>query len=221
MAVSTDADFENHLDEELAWRRIELSAYATQLQSASRQNPSSPLSRALSRGLATLLYAHWEGYGKIAFESYLKVVLKRKPVAREANDGLLTSHALQILRRMDAGDGQAAAELIELARGNSSTRLRLPQEKMVNTKSNLRHEVLEGIMEALGVPCDEFSTKKNLIDKLLCDRRNDIAHGRAYFPPPSEVLELHAEVLSMMEAIRDITIGQLRTQGYRVPKIPA
>ncbi len=70
-------------------------------------------------------------------------------------------------------------------------------------------------MTTLGIPRIEFETKQNLIDILLCDRRNEIAHGRASFPSCDDVLDLHKKVLGMMEALRSVTISEIRIKGYR------
>ncbi|WP_174189948.1 MAE_28990/MAE_18760 family HEPN-like nuclease [Nocardia barduliensis] len=221
MTAVTDDDFESLADSELGWRKIELHAFAKELERATRGHTAGPTARALTRGMATLLYAHWEGYCKAVFEAYIKLILKRKPLVSEAADRLVLAHTQHILRRIDSGDSEALTELVSIARGTSTQRLRISQDKVVDTKSNLRFQVLESITTSLGIPIANLMTKKNLIDIQLCDTRNEIAHGRASFPDPRETLELHRNVIAMMEEIRDVTIGQVRSKGYRVsPPIP-
>jgi hypothetical protein len=217
MPVATDEDFEDHLDQDLAWRRSELQSLMAQLRHASATNPDSPAARALCRSTATLLYAHWEGYTRLAFETYLKLILRRKPFARDAADGLLVEHISQLQRRLHAGDEAARTDLVSLARGASTARLRLSQDRVVNTKSNLRFQVLQELLGTFGLSESEFVTKKNVIDVLLCDRRNEIAHGRDNFPSQDEVLELHKHVLTLIERLRDLLIGCVRSQAYRIP----
>lgn len=214
MAAVTDEDFENLVDSELGWRRIELNALANQMQSASRLNSTSPTTRALARGMITLLYAHWEGFCKSVFESYIKLVVKRKPPLKTAADSFALAHVTHLIRRMDSGDLDAAAALLEIVRGTSTERLRLSQDRIVDTKSNLRFAVFESIMASLSIPSSDFATKRNLIDIQLCDHRNDIAHGRANFPATGQVLELHGQVLELMESVRDLTITQVRMKSY-------
>ncbi len=218
MAATTDEDFETFVDEELAWRRIELTALADQLNSAAKKSPSSPVARALARGVVTLLYAHWEGYCKAVFETYVKLIIKRKPLVSQAANSLVLAHVAHLLRRLDSGDQAAGLEIVRLARGASSERLRVAHDKIVDTKSNLRFAVFESIMSSLNLPISDFSTKRHLIDVQLCDHRNDIAHGRANFPEASHVLELHKTVIEMMESVRDLSIGQLRSKSYCIPK---
>ncbi|AKD98705.1 hypothetical protein XU06_19895 [Rhodococcus erythropolis] len=219
MATVTDEDFENFLDSELAWRRIELNALANHVASSSRANSTSPVARALTRGMITLLYAHWEGFCKSVFETYIKLVIKRKPLLTDAADSLVLAHVSHLIRRMDSGDIDAATELVGIARGGSSGRLRLAHDRIVDTKSNLRFAVFESIMNSLNIPVADFSTKRNLIDIQLCDHRNDIAHGRANFPKSGQVLDLHKQVIDMMETVRDLTIAQVRLKTYCIPKV--
>ncbi|MDP0400382.1 MAE_28990/MAE_18760 family HEPN-like nuclease [Tsukamurella strandjordii] len=214
MAAVTDDEFETLLDEEMGWRRIELQALATRLQSEANTNPTSPIARALTRSMSTLLYAHWEGYCKAVFEAYMKLILKRKPLVCDAADSLAVAHIQQLLRRIESGDSAATDSLLSMVRGKSSERIRLNSEKIVDTKSNLRYRVLSDIMRSLNIPIDEFELKRNLIDVQLCDARNEIAHGRASFPPANEVLALHINVVEMMESMRDLSIGQVRTKRY-------
>ncbi|WP_131812932.1 MAE_28990/MAE_18760 family HEPN-like nuclease [Mycolicibacterium peregrinum] len=215
MVAVTDDDFETLADSELSWRKLELHALAKELESAANRHGKGPMVRALTRGMATLLYAHWEGYCKAIFEAYLKLILRRKPRVSESADRLVLAHTQQLFRRIESGDSAAMEELISIARGTSTQRLRISQDKVVDTKSNLRYQVLENITSALGIPIANLITKKNMIDVQLCDTRNEIAHGRANFPSPQETLELHRNVLAMMEEIRDVTIGQVRSKGYR------
>ncbi len=121
---------------------------------------------------------------------------------------------IQLMRRLDSGDQKARAEISEIVRQTGQPRLNLGRAKLVDTKSNLRSQVLKEILQSLGVSNESFETKQRLIDVVLCDRRNEIAHGRANFPPPVEVLELVSQVLGMMEEIRDLAISQVTTKSY-------
>ncbi|MFT4043823.1 MAG: MAE_28990/MAE_18760 family HEPN-like nuclease [Gordonia sp. (in: high G+C Gram-positive bacteria)] len=214
MAAVTDDEFETLLDEEMGWRRVELQALATRLQSEANTNPTSPIARALTRSMSTLLYAHWEGYCKTVFEAYMKLILKRKPLVCDVADSLAVAHIQQLLRRIESGDPAGTDSLLSMVRGTSSERIRLNSEKIVDTKSNLRYKVLSDIMRSLDIPIDEFELKRNLIDVQLCDARNEIAHGRASFPSANEVLTLHTHLVEMMESMRDLSIGQVRTKRY-------
>jgi hypothetical protein len=213
-AALTDEDFESLLEADLAWRRIELHALKTQLSSQATINTTSPATRALARSLLTLLYAHWEGYSKCAFDHYATLIMRRKPVAIDVNDALFGAHATHLLRRVVSGDLGARDELLNMARATDSPRIRLPKSQLSDTKSNLRYHVLKSILDGFGISIASFETKERLIDVLLCDRRNAVAHGRDSFPEPKEVISLHSEVLAMMERVLEEVTSAVRSKQY-------
>lgn len=215
MAISTDAEFEQALADDLSWRRTEMSAILGQLRTSAGSSTVSPSTRALARASLALIYAHWEGFSKQVFETYFKLVLRRRPLAIEANDALLFEHLQYAMKGLGSGDESRRLELVRMLRGFGEGRLRIAQSEIVDTHSNLRFKTLHAILTKLGLGSDDFVTKQNLIDTLLCDRRNEIAHGRALFPTPGDVEELHSEVLLMMQTIRDLLSNAVATKAYR------
>src|SRR5262245_54137437 len=77
-------------------------------------------------------------------------------------------------------------------------RSRLPSE-LLSTKSNLTFEVLRDIIDTLGLDFGPFATKTLLIDERLVQRRNTIAHGEYLDLESNDVIELHDEILDMMD----------------------
>jgi len=217
MSALTDEEFENLVDSDLAWRRIELQSLKSQLESQAARNPSSPATRALARSMVTMLYAHWEGFSKCVFDHYANLIVRRKPVALEMNDALLLAHSAHVLKRIESGDSSAIAELIGMTRGTERPRVRLAKASLSDTKSNLRYQVLATILQGFGMTSAEFETKRNLIDVLLCDRRNAVAHGRDMFPRPTDVVDLHAEVINLMETVLNDVVVQIKIKGYLRP----
>jgi hypothetical protein len=209
-------DLGDQLDESLAWRRVEMQSIKSALQDAAARSSSSPLTRALARSIVAMTYAHWEGYTKEVCQAYVKYITRRRPKCAELNDGLLVSLMRHLNRRMTSGDDSARLALIETIRRPEEMRARIPPDTtLVDTKSNLRFDTLRAIFDGLGISLNEFETKANLIDKSLCDMRNEIAHGRNAFPPPEDALVLYAEVLTLMEMVRDHIMAEVRTSGYR------
>ena len=217
MASYTDEQFENLVQEDLAWRRIELHSLKTQLEHQAAQNGSSPATRALARSMVTMLYAHWEGFSKCVFDHYANLIVRRRPVAAEMNDALLRAHASHVLKRIESGDPDAITELLGMSRGTDRPRVRLAKATLSDTKSNLRYNVLSSILEGFGMTVSEFETKQKLIDVLLCDRRNAVAHGRDMFPRSQDVISLHDDVIGLMESVQNDVVVQLRRKGYLRP----
>jgi hypothetical protein len=216
MTVRTIAELQNALDDNLSWRRIELAAMTTEIEGTERAASGTPLARALARSGIALLYAHWEGYTKDACQHYVDFVTKRRLKYGGLSDGFVLTALRKILRRALKGDpGAEADDLLEAVRRPGMARARIPRKTAVNTKSNLRPEVLVEILYLVGLSSQETSTKKNLIDRSLCEARNEIAHGRDHYPTAESFTLLRTEVLDMLEWLRDGLLENARTQAYR------
>jgi hypothetical protein len=217
MPPKTLSDLENMLDEGLAWRRAELTALESEIVRNEKISRNGPLTRALIRGGIALLYAHWEGYTKDACEGYLDFVAVRRLRYNELCDGFLVTSLLSMLRKVDSGDDVSKSALLDMVRRPHEARARMPRRSVVNTKSNLRYDVLVEICEAVGLPYDRFVTRKNLIDRSLCDARNDIAHGRFVSADADTFLQLHENVMEMLEHMRSLIVRYAREALYRGP----
>jgi hypothetical protein len=203
------------LDEALAWRRIEMRALIGALMSAEAGSADSPLSRALARSCAALIYAHWEGFIKESCQCYVDFVAVRRLKFGELNDGLLRTALLGMAKRLISGDEAGTAALLDAVRRPQEARAKIPKNTMVDTKSNLRFNVLCEILESAGFSADAFSMKSHFIDKSLCDVRNSVAHGRGLFPKVEDVETMHSEVIGMMELVRDMIMASVRENSYR------
>ncbi len=162
-----------------------------------------------------MLYAHWEGYVKEACQAYVDFVVRKKLLVSELNDGLLKVVLHHLNRRTLSGDEAASATLMMAIRTSGVVRATIPKDVIVDTKSNLRAAVLKDILDCIGFSDGKFSTKQNLIDKTLCDARNNIAHGKDFFPNPKEFDSLHDEVMEMLDDIRDLILQHAREKKYR------
>jgi HEPN superfamily protein len=215
--TKTLAELEAFLDDAFSWRRAELVALEAEIARHYKNSPDSPLARALTRSGVALLYAHWEGYIKEACEAYLEYISVRRLRYQEICDELVITVLLGLLRRVDAGDAVAHESLLELVRRPDIARVRMPRrDSVVNTKSNLRYEVLAGLCSKLGLAQSEFVTRKSLINRSLCDARNEIAHGKLYFPDAGGFADLQKRVLEMLELMHSLLVSHARDSRYRV-----
>jgi MAE_28990/MAE_18760-like HEPN len=214
MVANTVADVEDAVNNSLSWRRIELHALKSAIYDAEKNSPGSPLARALARSGVALLYAHWEGFISDSCQAYVNYVAKRRLRLAELNDGLLRTALASIAKKAAVNDERGIAALVEVVR-NPQSRALLPKKTMVNTRSNLRFEVLVEIFESLGFPLDKFETKGPLINSSLCDGRNSIAHGRDLCPGPGAFEDLHREVLEMMVEVQSMIRDCVRGDHYK------
>jgi len=217
MATQTTNDLEDRLDAAISWRRTELHALKSALESAFRNSTDGPMTRALARSSVALLYAHWEGFAKDACQAYVDFVAMRRLRFNELNDGFLATSLSALSKRIESGDESAISLLLDVVRRPDMARARIPKSSIVDTKSNLRYKVLTEIFSCIGFSTSKFETKDKLIDRSLCDTRNSIAHGREYFPDPAAFPALHDEVIEMIEDLRDLIMSSVRLQDYKSP----
>lgn len=164
--------------------------------------------------MVAMCYAHWEGYSKNALERYARLVTRRKPRLSEAKEGLVLEHSQRLMKRIASGDLGARTALVRAVRGETDERLNIDRAVLAETRGNLRYSTLVDLFTRGCIPIQDFELKANLIDVLLCDRRNGVAHGRAMFVAASESLQLCDDAIVLMEQMRDVLIIQVRSKRY-------
>jgi hypothetical protein len=215
MAAKTLDDLQKFLDESLVWRRAEIVALQVEIERNGKASPSGPLTRALVRAGVALLYAHWEGYVKDACEAYLDYVAIRRLRYDQLCDEIVLTSLLALLRKVETGDDEAQGSLLDVVRKPTEARARVPRKQVVNAKSNLRYAVLVEMCTKLGLSTDKFITRRHLIDRSLCDARNEIAHGKLYYPDSDSFSALRHNVLEMLESMRSLIMIHATSSRYR------
>lgn len=201
------------LDRNLYWRKIELTNIKTLVDSSRGQQLNT-----IIRAAWTLLYAHWEGYIKIAAREYLIFLNSQGLRCIDMKENFLTlaiKPSIVDVRQSNRSKkhGELVSSIFNISEMiffvNQNDRL------IVNTESNLNYETLEDIIYSLGLDLTPFDLKGQLIDKLLCENRHKIAHGE-YFSPVTEhsseveqnkskeqFFGIYYTVVSLMENFKD------------------
>ena len=214
MTASTAEELADDLASNFAWRRSELQVLRSTARAIRTQDRQSPANRVALRSAVVLLYAHWEGFVKESCQAYLDYVAVRRLTFNELSESFVRTAIKPMIRRA-ATDPAALTELAELVMGHSTTRAKLPRQGIVETGSNLRHETLGEILDALGLPSGQYAMAANLIDRELCDQRNRIAHGKENLPEPEAVEQLFEHLLDLMEGLRSSILAAAASQEYR------
>lgn len=81
-------------------------------------------------------------------------------------------------------------------------RCELPKD-VISTASNLSSEIFKEITHILGIDFSPYSTKSVLIDTKLLKKRNEIAHGEYSITDRKGYIELHLEIISMLDIFRN------------------
>lgn len=198
MKIRTENDLQEAIDSEMGWRKKELSAIKANIHSARKFAKHT----AIRSGVA-LLYAHWEGAIKNIAYYYLLYVSNLKIPYKKLKPNFLAitlKNDIQKFEETNKTTLQTAIVIDLLKRNDESSKI--PTEKIISTNSNLNSEIFTEIMCTIGLPTDDYESDYNLIDEVLLNMRNKIAHGEnldALSLDEERYIEIHDKVFHLIE----------------------
>jgi hypothetical protein len=200
MNLRTQEEFIDEVARELSWRRVELTELKNIVETAV---DGSNRQKTAMKSAVALLYGHWEGFVKKTAEAYLNYVERQ----RLANDKLSNCMFALVLRsKLTAASAStkiaAHIELVDFMRNKTGARSRISPKNAIRTEANLSSTVLEEILKVLDIRSASYEPKYKLLDKSLLDKRNHIAHGEDSELELDEYLELHHQVIALIEMFR-------------------
>lgn len=146
------------------------------------------------RAIILLLYAHFEGFCKVAFILYINAINEANITCGEAHYAIAAAALADLFNNLRNPDKKSAEfrhqlpddtklhrfarerEFIERTNEFEKRPVKI-QDTIIDTESNLKPIVLRKILYRLGLPDEEFKVFEGEIFKLL-GYRNQIAHGQ-------------------------------------------
>ncbi|MGZ8886559.1 MAG: MAE_28990/MAE_18760 family HEPN-like nuclease [Halobacteriota archaeon] len=173
-----------------------------------------PLECTAVRMSVPMIYAVWEGYVKEVCQLYLEYVQSNVARAADLHPAVLGYMWEINLRPIEGGLNFARKKAIaDLAIALEESSVEFPN-KEINTKSNLKYEVLEDVANHLGLNCSSLAEWRVPLNSLV-SLRNNIAHGAS--PKGlsySNFDEYASKMLELMEAFEAVMFSAVENRVF-------
>jgi hypothetical protein len=221
-------DLSAQLESELAWRQDEIRFFQNRGTILLKPDEQDQYRRAV----VLILYAHFEGFCKFAFDLYRTAINGEQVACSDASPAIAAAGWATLFRELRNPSSKCAefkqalpddGKLHRFARDREFMERsiefnRLPvtiPDDFVDTESNLKPVVLRKILYRLGLPHDQFSQHEGEIDRLL-RVRNKIAHGESRSGIiATNYEELRAIVFQIMEDVKRQVVESLGQGHFR------
>ena len=210
MPVRTPQELTDSLDQELSWRKQELSTIRRQLQRADGN-----VRVVMIRSGVCLLYAHWEGFVVAASQRYLEYVANRRLRYRELQRNFLVVDLRRQIRKFASERKTDQAKKLVDKVLDGERRFSTNNIEPIDTRSNLNSKVLMDILNQVGINVSEYRSKDKLLDIRLVKNRNNVAHGKRLEMESDDYTELHTVIVGMMDRFRDDLENAVTNESYR------
>lgn len=173
MKIRTINDLQDSIDAEMAWRKHELSSIRENVANARK----SAKDTAIRAGIA-LLYAHWEGAIKNIATFYLEYVSTLKlPYGEMKPNFLAISLKYNLKTFEESSKSTIHTKIVSEIINSHDAESVIPVDGIIKTNSKLNSAIFVEIMATIGLDCSAYEGSYKLIDSVLLDKRNKIAHG--------------------------------------------
>ena len=194
MTIRTLEQLIESLENDLAWRKRELANLKAMLPGRRAHTAL------LLRAAICMLYAHWEGFVKLAATNYISFISMRGLNYGELTDNFVALGLRgEIQRAGESNRPTIHTNLVAQLMTNSSDRVEINYERSVNTRQNLNADALREILALLGLDDQQYLLKGALLDQKLLANRNRVAHGERTELDPDDYDELHGEIVGLIE----------------------
>lgn len=220
MKIKDLTSLEEKIDDELAWRKKELTSIKVDVES-SKTKEKSEQSRAIRSGIA-MLYAHWEGSIKSIAKYYLVYVAGLNLKYGELKNNFLAiamKHSLDKFE--DTKKASIHNKLIDEIYAKKEEYSSIPCKNIIKTDSNLKMDIFKEITATIGIDCNQYMTKKVLVDRRLLGNRNKIAHGERLdklegILDVNDYINLHEAIVELINNFAQNIKEAAKNEEYRI-----
>lgn len=210
MKIRTKEEFIDILDEEIAWRKKELSFLRSNIKK------HAPNYKTHMRSGILLLYAHWEGFIKNSCDYYLLYLKSLRLKYSEVTNNIIAFGLKYELATFEQTNKSTLhCKIVDFLLNRLDERANVPTQDIIKTGSNLNSIILKEILTTVGLDYSVYELKGNLIDTVLLKHRNSIAHGEYVDLEEVDYDDLYREMLGIMEDIKNRLSNLVVLEGYK------
>lgn len=212
MKIKSLEKLEDSLNEDLVWRKREITSLKFLLNRARASDEP-----VLYRAAIALMYSHWEGHIKFCSHAYLNYLNNLGLSCDSLSDSFVQMNLGSTFEDKDSvRDYKIQKKLREYFCQLSDYKFKVNEQKAISTKSNLNYEVLESIINKLGLSEENFKLKENFIDATLLDYRNAIVHGekRSLEDIKSAYISIEEHLLDMIQIFHEMIKTSASNKDY-------
>ena len=212
MKIKTLEKLEDSLNEDLVWRKREITSLKFLLNRTRKSDEA-----VLFRAAIALMYSHWEGHIKFCSHAYLNYLNHLGLSCEVLSDSFVQ---MNLGAKFEANDSvrnyKIQKKLHDYFCKPSSYTFKVNEEKAISTKSNLNYEILESIINKLGLSAEDFKLKENFINATLLDYRNAIVHGekRSLEDTKSAYMSIEENLLEMIQNFHEMIKTSASNKEY-------
>jgi hypothetical protein len=215
MKIRTKENFIDALDNEIVWRKKELSFLKGNVKS------NSPYYKTHLRTGIVLLYAHWEGFIKNSCELYLTYIKSLRLKYEKLCENIIALSLKSSLNEFEQTNKSTIhCQIINFLLNNLNERALIPNDNIIKTGSNLNSAILREILTTVGLDYANYELKNNLLDTVLLKNRNSIAHGEYLELDEVDYIELHSEIIAIMDDIKNNLANMVILETYKRKTVP-
>ena len=211
MTIRTEEELHARLDNELAWRKQELTYIKSLIDTSDKS-----VGRCNLRIGSAFLYFHWEGYIKFAARHYVTFLKNQNLKYSDLSDNFVTL----ALKNDFVGCKQSSRSIdhhviVNKILNNFDDSACIPNEDTaIDAESNLNYMILRNIIFSIGLDLSKYELKKQLIDYVLVDNRNHITHGEGRGIDKERYDELHDTIIKLLEDFHMQILSAVQNKSY-------
>ena len=211
MKVRSLNELTDTLSDDLVRRKREMSSIKLLIDEARPHEQ-----HGLRRAAFAMLYAHWEGFIRLAGTAYLGFVGHKGLRFADLKPNFTAASLKSKLQDLgEISKATIVTATVQQLIYNQNDIASFGWAGEVDCRSNLNSEVLAEITCLLGIPFSNYEMRGQFLDNTLLANRNDIAHGRMVQVEANDFLTAHETVLNLIEQFRTDIENAAAAETYR------